>query len=137
MAPQHLYDEVVGQVTSCSAYSINQAPGFNGWASKAFLLEQAQSQFVPTPAARTDSLRGFALAWSRVERHIQRQSLLAGCSFGPLELAGDLDGGCLLPRERLEFANVLRAPRSPSRLFDHLALPEFSPPYPLPLAGKG
>jgi hypothetical protein len=69
------------------------------------------------------SIRGFAFARSRVERHIQCQSLLAGCSFGPLELAGDLGGRCLLPRERLEFADVLRSPVSPFRLLDHHALP--------------
>jgi hypothetical protein len=97
-----------------------------------------KSQSVLTPAARRDSPRGFALAQSRVERHIQCQSLLAGCSFGPLELAGDRGGGCLLPRERLEFADVLCAPHSPSRPFDHLALLEFTPFLPpIPLAGRG
>jgi hypothetical protein len=97
-----------------------------------------KSQSVLTPAARRDSPRGFALARSRVERHIQCQSLLAGCSFGPLELAGDRGGGCLLPRERLEFADVLCAPHSPSRPFDHLALLEFTPFLPpIPLAGRG
>src|SRR6266436_2481531 len=75
------------------------------------------------PAGRCCSLRGLALARSRVERHIQCQSLLAGCSFGPLELAGDLGGRRLLPRERLEFAHVLRCPLSPFRLLDHHVLP--------------
>src|SRR6266436_7925533 len=75
------------------------------------------------PAGRCCSLRGLALARSRVERHIQCQSLLAGCSFGPLELAGDLGGRRLLPRERLEFAHVLRRPLSPFRLLDHHVLP--------------
>src|SRR5229473_2147075 len=46
-----------------------------------------------------------------------------GLLLGPLELAGDLGGRRLLPRERLEFAHVLRRPLSPFRLLDHHVLP--------------
>src|SRR5262249_58984559 len=73
------------------------------------------------------SLRGFALARSRVERHTQCQSFLAGRSFGPLELAGDLGGRSLLPRECFELAYLLRGPFPPFRLLDHPEPPGFAP----------
>src|SRR5215470_4021210 len=72
------------------------------------------------------SFGSFALARARVERHTQCQCLLAGCTFSSLELAGDLGGWRLLPRERFEFAYVLRGPLPPFRLLDHHDLRGFA-----------
>src|SRR5215471_18889109 len=86
------------------------------------LLKPATAQ-TDQSRIQTRSLRALAFARSRVERHTQCQSLLAGCAFGSLELAGDLGGRRLLPRERFELAYLLRGPLPPFRLFDHRDLP--------------
>ena len=82
------------------------------------LLKPATAQ-TDQSRIQTRSLRALAFARSRVERHTQCQSLLAGCAFGSLELAGDLGGRRLLPRERFELAYLLRGPLPPFRLLDH------------------
>src|SRR5579871_1090686 len=66
----------------------------------------------------------FGLGRARVERHVQGQSLLAGCAFGPLELAGDLGGRRLCLRKLLEVADIFRSPLPPFRLLDQHSLLE-------------
>jgi hypothetical protein len=71
-----------------------------------------------SPPDLTCSLRRFALARSRVERHVQCQSLLTGCSFGAFELAGDLGGRRLRLGKLLEFTDILRGPVPPFCFLD-------------------